>query len=587
MKEKNLKHVLLMLILVIPVIFWFVTVGYIMHTTEGTQLPIAEEDVNYDCNEGWYDDAGNTYDMNKITFEEGDVDQQLTLHYSMPDDLAYEDGLAICFLCRGMDFEVYSKSDGKDGRPDADKMGERSVYEFSQNGAGLSGRDIGLTLQTVPINITHKGNEITFIITPTDEAAFILDMHIQHSSNYVLSVLSSRVPAFIASVMIQFFGLFVIFYTAFALNVKYDRKVPLYAWGTISIIVGILMVIQTQIMQALSGEPEFLNAFKYLLVIILAYPLALQADTVARVPHRRYSNVIGVLVALLVLGESLKIVFNKSSFDYYFQVNGLIFIFNLFMTIWLLIREMLYLRREKIKSTSVYLLAVQIFIMVVAIVDLIIYVKKDMRMIAWGDLIRLSYVIMIIITMIFVIRKASIINREAMLAAQYKVSAHTDALTGLPNRAAHIEKENELTEKMLGMKAVDEAYAFAVVALDLNYLKKVNDTFGHDVGDEYIRSAATALKNAIGENGTAYRIGGDEFSAFVFGEDPETAYQEVIKKLLADIDAFNAASERNIPLSFAYGHYICMAGQEFSIHDSERMADREMYECKRAMKAER
>ena len=49
------------------------------------------------------------------------------------------------------------------------------------------------------------------------------------------------------------------------------------------------------------------------------------------------------------------------------------------------------------------------------------------------------------------------------------------------------------------------------MSLDLNYLKKVNDTFGHEEGDRYIQNAANILETAVGENGETFGIGGDEF----------------------------------------------------------------------------
>ena len=125
------------------------------------------------------------------------------------------------------------------------------------------------------------------------------------------------------------------------------------------------------------------------------------------------------------------------------------------------------------------------------------------------------------------------------------------------------------------------------MSLDLNYLKKVNDSLGYDEGDRFIQNAANILKAAVGDHGETYRTGGDEFLAILYGEDPETVYQSVVKELNERIEEFNISENKDIRLSFAYGHAICTSDQNYSIHDSERMADKEMYECKRMIKAER
>lgn len=110
---------------------------------------------------------------------------------------------------------------------------------------------------------------------------------------------------------------------------------------------------------------------------------------------------------------------------------------------------------------------------------------------------------------------------------------------------------------------------------------------GHDVGDKFIITATQILKDSIANNGEIYRVGGDEFLALIFGQAPEQTYKEITQKLDNQIKTFNEKNKHEIPLTFAYGHALCTSGQDYSFHDSERLADKEMYECKRNMKAER
>ena len=82
-------------------------------------------------------------------------------------------------------------------------------------------------------------------------------------------------------------------------------------------------------------------------------------------------------------------------------------------------------------------------------------------------------------------------------------------------------------------------------------------------------------------------MGGDEFLALIFSDDLENAYQSMIKKLNDKINELNENVKYDFPLSFAYGHSLCSSTQNSSIHDCEKLADKEMYECKHRMKAER
>ncbi len=187
----------------------------------------------------------------------------------------------------------------------------------------------------------------------------------------------------------------------------------------------------------------------------------------------------------------------------------------------------------------------------------------------------------------FIRGKPVVRNRQAALAEKYRNESRTDALTGLNNKGAYIQKEEELTRKLLKSRKEGDEFTFAIVSLDLNNLKKVNDNHGHEDGDRFIQNAARILKESVGENGETYRVGDDEFLAIIYGEDPETLYQSAIKDLNDKIAKFNETEKSDYPLSFAYGHAICTSGQNYSIHDYERIADAEMYDCKHRMKAER
>ena len=88
--------------------------------------------------------------------------------------------------------------------------------------------------------------------------------------------------------------------------------------------------------------------------------------------------------------------------------------------------------------------------------------------------------------------------------------AHYDALTNLPNRIM-FQKDIQ--------KAVHNARKtknnFALLFIDLDQFKKINDSYGHDVGDQVIRIAASRIKKAISKNNTLARLGGDEFTILV------------------------------------------------------------------------
>jgi diguanylate cyclase (GGDEF)-like protein len=117
-------------------------------------------------------------------------------------------------------------------------------------------------------------------------------------------------------------------------------------------------------------------------------------------------------------------------------------------------------------------------------------------------------------------------GRQAAISSH---RAHHDALTGLPNRSSL----SETLEEALG-GAEREERPVAVMLLDLDDFKSINDTLGHEFGDLVIQRVARRLRQAIGDGTVLARIGGDEFAVLVHGSQAEA--QDVAERLLAALD---------------------------------------------------
>ena len=111
--------------------------------------------------------------------------------------------------------------------------------------------------------------------------------------------------------------------------------------------------------------------------------------------------------------------------------------------------------------------------------------------------------------------------------------AYTDSLTGISNKLAYLEIV-ELIENNITSKNISN---LSIIVLDLNDLKLINDTLGHEKGDEYLVEASTLMTKFF-PNSKVYRIGGDEFAIILEGDDFKNRY-EIVKE-------FNSLMEKNI-----------------------------------------
>ncbi len=149
------------------------------------------------------------------------------------------------------------------------------------------------------------------------------------------------------------------------------------------------------------------------------------------------------------------------------------------------------------------------------------------------------------------------------------LSTH-DALTGLANRSAFDEALTRLDER--------GPHPVAVVMVDLDGLKRVNDECGHAAGDALLRRVATVLKSAFRSTDLVARIGGDEFAVLAAGREA-AAIQSLAGRVQAAVDAHNGGFEGE-PLSISIG--IAVADTGVPVASALQDADARMYTMKRA-----
>lgn len=169
--------------------------------------------------------------------------------------------------------------------------------------------------------------------------------------------------------------------------------------------------------------------------------------------------------------------------------------------------------------------------------------------------------------------------------------AYMDELTGLGNRRMCEKKLTELEEKEMSSDSV-----YAIVSLDLNFLKRTNDTYGHKKGDELIKSFSDVLSNVFSLYGTVTRTGGDEF-VVILDDITEEKVKRLLAQMLEQMEEKNKSAS-DVILSTAYGY--AMKGEIPSKQEKTekiklkvvdigpravyRIADDRMYENKRKSK---
>lgn len=163
-------------------------------------------------------------------------------------------------------------------------------------------------------------------------------------------------------------------------------------------------------------------------------------------------------------------------------------------------------------------------------------------------------------------------QKEELATTRYV--AYTDALTHVRNKHAYVEIEAEIDKKITEHELKD----FGIIVFDLNGLKYINDTYGHEMGDTYLKDACKLICETF-RHSAVFRIGGDEFVALIEGSDYN------------DIDTLLSGFDRQIEENIIKHSVIVSTGfdrydpaTDNSFNSIFLRADKKMYERKRKLK---
>ena len=216
-----------------------------------------------------------------------------------------------------------------------------------------------------------------------------------------------------------------------------------------------------------------------------------------------------------------------------------------------------------------------IYIVVFAATIVIIYSKLDPSVIYIGELITSGVFLMVITigSMMSYSRYFRLFNQEKQLEAinkKLELISETDELTGLFNR-------RRISDEMEKLIAISERYnsIFSIAMIDIDHFKKINDTYGHNTGDEILRELAGLIKSKLRTSDLVGRWGGEEFILILPNTTPEDS-GILLSRLQKDINGHSFYN--GVQIAFSAG--ICGYISGTSLNQLIDCADRALYNAK-------
>lgn len=269
------------------------------------------------------------------------------------------------------------------------------------------------------------------------------------------------------------------------------------------------------------------------------------------------------LLAINAINAFMVLMSQFTGWLYYIDINniyhrGPLFLLSALITVFLLLISfvLIVIMRKKIEKKyffSLVFFAVPPFICVI------------LQIMFYGISIILNGVVISMLIVLFNIQNQSI---------------YTDYLTGVNNRK---KLEVYLKEKV---STCTEEKTFSAIMLDLIDFKSINDTFGHEIGDNALQTAANLLNSCLRSNDFIARFGGDEF-CIVLEISDSLELEAIVCRIKDSVKQYNELSNQPYTLDFSIGYAVYDYHSHKKVEEFEKQIDILMYENKQASKAQK
>lgn len=168
------------------------------------------------------------------------------------------------------------------------------------------------------------------------------------------------------------------------------------------------------------------------------------------------------------------------------------------------------------------------------------------------------------------------ITAQALAEEQIWHNAHHDLLTGLPNRRLFLDRLEQETKH-----AKRSSLPLAVLFMDLDGFKEINDSLGHEAGDRLLTDVAERLTNCVREDDTVARLGGDEFTVILSGARQREHVELVARSIIDALAMPFQIAEKPVRISVSIGATF-FPQDAASPEDLLNAADQAMYKAKKS-----
>ena len=531
---------------------------------------VSSRDIHFgsdiDFSTGWYDDNNKEVDVLEIQKKNGYSTKSYKTVYHKIDDNVKE-GDSICFRGLSIDLKLYIDDELVLQTPYTD-------YVFSCKSSGsvwyfykFKEDDIG---KTIKLKIRNYYD---------DKSCYIASIKAGDSTRYLYNFLKENVLNVVLYALIIIIGLGFVIADLYINHIQKLSSHTLLYMGLFATVIGVYCFVNSTIAEMLlngSQMWQFLSCNLLYLAPFLGVQVIRNLYTIKQIKVISYLSIFDIAIYFLAWVLQL---FNIADFhETVFMSHFSIIVSAIILAVLLKINndKSSDVDGKKSKKRQITDRIVFSVIVIFGALDMILYYTGVTHVI--GFFTSIDIFIMIVYLGNIAFKNIFKLSQRINHAKFVEQLAYKDGLTSVGNRTAYKEYIMELK------KNIDKYASIGIVIFDVNNLKTINDTYGHQAGDEVIIGASNVIKQSFISDFKVFRTGGDEFAVIVAADNAAEIIKIARVQFKNVLSNFNNTHSLNYRLSIAYGSDIYTRDKDKTLDEVISSADSNMYINKREYK---
>lgn len=445
-------------------------------------------------------------------------------------------------------------------------LDDRLIYKSNQEELPFS-HTPARTVHFVQLPEQYEGSVLRLVLTPClkgTELYRISTPMLGSTLSLLGSMMHKEAWAAVGAVILIFAGFCIMLFSLFMRKLRFAAQI--FYLGSFALIAGIFLFCETELALLLLRNSYLVHTGDAVALQLLCLPfLALLSVNC----QAYFPRLIRWGTGFVVLNFAVQNICNFLGRDYRYFVTAshIGIVFAVFLVVSISIRA----AQKKDRETLLYMLTF-IPMALCAVPELLAFYWVDFPM--QGFFFELGVFLFVFLQIRGISRRILDNYQQAARSQMFQEMALTDHMTKLGNRAAYQQQLDSLG-------SWDPDMNICCAMADVNHLKQVNDTLGHEKGDALIIETAQALKKIFAAQGHVYRIGGDEFAVILQGVSSEQM-EHLKQQFKQEISRRDKANSFPVSAALGYAMFTC---DDQNLEQTFVRADNQMYADKKAGKA--